>query len=85
MGKKEKLYQHVLMRKGDSNIGFSDLCGLLKKLGFSLRIKGDRYIYWMTGIDEIINLQPKGSKAKAYQVAQVRDIIIKYKLMLEDE
>ena len=32
------------------------------------------------GFDEIINIQPNGSKAKAYQVKQVREIIVKYKL-----
>jgi len=29
---------------------------------------------------EILNLQPLGSKAKAYQVKQVRNVILKYKL-----
>ncbi len=29
---------------------------------------------------EIINLQPAGSKAKAYQVKQVRNLVVKYKL-----
>jgi hypothetical protein len=29
---------------------------------------------------EIINLQPLKSKAKAYQVKQVRDLIVKYRL-----
>ena len=28
---------------------------------------------------EIINLQPIGNKAKAYQVKQVRNLIVKYK------
>jgi hypothetical protein len=32
------------------------------------------------GIEEIINIQPKNGKAKSYQVKQVREIIIKYKL-----
>jgi hypothetical protein len=32
------------------------------------------------GIEEIINIQPKNGKAKAYQVKQVREIIIKYRL-----
>jgi len=27
-----------------------------------------------------LNLQPKGAKAKPYQVKQVRNVIIKYKL-----
>jgi hypothetical protein len=33
----------------------------------------------MEGVEEILNLQPVGSKAKAYQVKQVREIILKYK------
>ena len=34
----------------------------------------------MRGIPEILNLQPKLGKAKVYQVRQVRNIILKYKL-----
>jgi len=29
---------------------------------------------------EILNLQPKGSKVKPYQVKQVRGILVKYRL-----
>jgi len=32
-------------------------------------------------MNEIIHIQPLGSKAKAYQVEQIRNIIIKYKLI----
>ncbi len=80
MSKREKLYQYIVMRRGDANVSFTALCGLIKQLGFTCRIKGDHYIFWMDGVEEIINLQPKGTKAKAYQVAQVRDVILKYKL-----
>lgn len=31
-------------------------------------------------MEEIVNLQPKGSKAKAYQVKQVRAILLKNKM-----
>lgn len=82
MSKREKLYQHIVMRLGDANVGFSELCGLVERLGFSCRIKGDHHIFWMDGVEEILNLQPKGTKAKAYQVGQVRDVIFKYKLTL---
>jgi len=85
MGKREKLYQHIVMRRGDANVAFSELCGLVKRLGFSCRIKGDHHIFWRDGIEEILNLQPKGTKAKAYQVGQVRDVILKYRLNLGDE
>lgn len=33
--------------------------------------------------EEVLNLQPKGSKAKPYQVRQVRNLIMRYKLKLE--
>jgi hypothetical protein len=36
-------------------------------------------------VQEILNLQPKGAKAKAYQVKQVRNIILRYKLANEDD
>lgn len=64
----------------DSNISFSDLQKALTLLGFTVRIKGDHFIYFKDGIDEIINIQPNGNKAKPYQVKQVRNIILKYRL-----
>ena len=64
----------------DKNISFLDLQKLLAVLGFQCRIKGDHYIYYKNGIAEIINIQPEGNKAKAYQVKQVRCIILKYKM-----
>ena len=42
-------------------------------------------IFVRDGIEEIINLQPKGGKAKAYQVKQVRNIVVKYGLSLSHE
>jgi len=38
------------------------------------------FIQLNSKIVEILNLQPKGAKAKPYQVKQVRNVIIKYKL-----
>jgi len=52
----------------------------MSRLGFQERIKGSHHIFWKEGVAEIINLQPAGSKAKPYQVKQVRTIILKYKL-----
>jgi hypothetical protein len=40
------------------------------------------------GVAEILNLQPQTadkSKAKAYQVKQVRAVILKYKLVKQDD
>lgn len=84
MGKYERLYRHILERRSDANVPFSELCQLLKQLGFTERIKGDHHIFTRGGIEEIINLQPKGAKAKLYQVKQVRNVMLKYKLTLGD-
>lgn len=76
----EKLMQATLSGTQERNIRFSDLQKVLTTLGFQCRIRGDLFIYWKNGIDEIINLQPDGSKAKPYQVRQVRNLILKYHL-----
>jgi hypothetical protein len=36
----------------------------------------------MGGVEEILNLQPGGGKAKSYQVKQVRILILKYDLRI---
>ena len=56
------------------------MCRLMKQLGFNERIKGSHHIFSRNDIEEIVNIQPQRSKAKPYQVKQVRNLIIKYKL-----
>ena len=80
MGQHEKLLIRILSGTSDSNIMFADLQKTLKRLGFSCRIKGDHFIYTKVDVEEIINLQPVNNKAKAYQVKQVRGIILKYQM-----
>ena len=69
----------------DANIPFAELCELLRLLGFEERIRGSHHIFTKSPVQEILNLQPKGDKAKAYQVKQVRNVILKYKLGGESE
>ncbi len=76
----QKLLLSVLSGTQDNNIKFKDLQKLLEFYGFSYRVKGDHFVYWKDNINELINIQPDGNKAKAYQVKQVRNIILKYKL-----
>lgn len=52
----------------------------LHSFGFNERIRGTHHIFIKEGVEEILNLQPKGSQAKAYQVKQVCVVIIKYQL-----
>ena len=75
-----KILAAVLDSGRDNNILFSDMQRLLDYLGFHYRVKGSHFIYWHENIDEIINIQSDGNKAKAYQVKQVRSIIHKYGL-----
>ena len=82
MGKLEKLYEHILLRRSDANVPFETLRALLRRLGFDERIKGDHHIFTKDGVEEILNLQPKGGKGKPYQVKQVRDVILKYQLRI---
>lgn len=80
MSKHEKLLVQILQGGSDSNILFDDLCNLLKRLGFDERIRGSHHMFRKEGVIEKINLQRDGSKAKAYQVRQVRSVILKYSL-----
>jgi hypothetical protein len=80
MGNLDKLLQKILNGKADANIHFTDLCGLLMHLDFEERIKGSHHIFRKSGIEEKINLQKDGNTAKPYQVRQVRQVILKYKL-----
>jgi predicted RNA binding protein YcfA (HicA-like mRNA interferase family) len=80
MAKPNKLLIKILQGSYDQNISFNELCNLLLVLGFGERIKGSHHIFFKTGIIEIINIQPNGSKAKPYQVKQIRNILVKYKL-----
>ena len=80
MGKSAKLLFLVLGGQSDRNLAFGDLCRLLLKLGFEQRIRGDHHIFSRAGVEEILNLQPFGGMAKPYQVKQVRQIVLKYKL-----
>ena len=79
MNKCEKTNQQVLSGDSDANIDFADLCKLMVYKGFRQRIKGSHHIFAMTGVREIINLQPDGNgKAKRYQVRQVRSVFQTY-------
>ena len=80
MGKWEKLIFDLLRGTSDVNIRFNDLCNLLERLGFERRVRGSHNVFRRAGIDEKINLQKDGNKAKPYQVRQVRAVIVKYGL-----
>ncbi len=85
MGKYEELQLRILQGKSDANINFDDLRRLLEWMGFERRIRGSHHIFRKRGVRELINLQQEGTKAKVYQVRQVRQLILRYGLEGEKE
>ena len=80
MGEQTKILARILSGRSDNNIPFDSLCRLLVSSGFEQRIRGDHHIFTRDGIPEILNIQPRGGQAKAYQVKQIRMVIVRHKL-----
>ncbi len=85
MGKYDKILQKIIYGRSDANILFLELRHILLRLDFQERIRGDHHIFTKQGVVEILNIQPLGAMAKAYQVKQVRQIIVRYRLGLDDD
>lgn len=85
MAQHEKLLARILQGSSDAAIPFDGLRSMLSRLGFVERIRGDHHIFTKDAVVEILNLQPKAGKTKPYQVKQVRQIIVKYKLAGEED
>ena len=84
MSKTRKILSEILSGSSDSNIAFSDLCLVLEPGGFTRRQGGGNHvIFYKPDVEEIVNLQPLGNKSKAYQVKQVRNLILKYQLNID--
>lgn len=79
MATAEKLFQSIMCGTQDKNIKFRDLQKLLMSLGFRQKENnGDHFLYNYPDIKELINIQPDKkdrSKAKSYQVRQIRNFI----------
>jgi len=80
MNKHEKLIEVILRGTSDANISFNELCQLMRILGFDERTRGSHHVFRKLEVEEKINLQKDGNKAKPYQVRQVRNIILKYQI-----
>ena len=81
----KKTLEKVLRGTSDASIRFGDLRALLTSLGFEERVKGSHHIFTLAGREAALNVQPDGSKAKAYQVKQVRRIIIEHRLASDED
>ena len=80
MGRHDKLLAQLLGGRADANVGFEAMCGLLRRLGFEERTRGSHHVFRRSGVEELINLQRDGDKAKVYQVRQVRAVLVRYGL-----
>ena len=81
MSRLEKLLERLRDPQRDGTWDFSELCQLLQRLGFEMRIAGSHHFFRKTGLTEAINLQPRGGKAKNYQVRQARKVLQKNQLI----
>lgn len=82
MDKLKKIQADILQGHKDSNIRFSDLQKILVAMGGKERVKGDHFIYSFAEIEAIINIQPDGKMAKAYQIKQIRKFILENNLLI---
>ena len=77
----KKVYDAVISGKSDNNINYADFINLLIDLGFTFRRqRGSHRMYYHNTISAFMNIQKDGNKAKAYQVEQLRSIIIMHNL-----
>ena len=77
----QKIIEKIVSGRSDNNIDFDAFRKFITEYGFQERIKGSHHIFSKNGIIEIINIQPLDNKAKSYQVKQVRNLLLKYKLI----
>ena len=76
-----KIYNAVKSGQADNSINFLDFQNLIVDLGFVfMRQSGSHKVYYNKSINELVNIQKTGSKAKGYQVKQLRNIILRHGL-----
>jgi predicted RNA binding protein YcfA (HicA-like mRNA interferase family) len=82
--KKRKLLKKVLANP--KNVRFGDIITLIEAFGFQLaRVTGSHHIFEHAGLPEIVNIQNRKGKAKAYQVRQFLELVEQHNLELGDE
>jgi len=84
MGRAEKLAAKILNGRSDKNFTFRRPLLRFGTSSFQLRSgRGSHRIYYKEGVVEIVNVQLRNGKAKPYQVKQVRELLLKYKIDIE--
>lgn len=80
MNRSDELRRRILSGRADANIRFDELRQFLLRLEFIERVSGSHHLFRKQGVRELLNIQAEGSHAKPYQVRQVRQVILKYRL-----
>ena len=75
MSKWDKLLERIREGTSDANIPFDDVCYLLQREGWQLRMRGSHHWFWKDGF-EALNLQPHRRHVKRYQVKQIREAFL---------
>jgi predicted RNA binding protein YcfA (HicA-like mRNA interferase family) len=66
------------------NVRFAEVIDLVEGFGFKLdRIRGSHHLFVHTDVPEVLNLQPEGAQAKAYQIRQFLRLVEEHELSLE--
>ena len=84
MSRSRALLRRILGGRSDANLRFDDLRGLLRELGFVEQVRGSHHMFRKEGVEERINLQRDDGHAKPYQVRQVRRVILKHALKVNE-
>ena len=75
----EKLYASLVANR--AAMRFGDFERVLQAFGFTLdRINGSHHNYKHPGVPRMLSIQPRGGKAKPYQIDQFLDIVEEFGL-----
>ena len=84
MTTKRKLLKKAL--SSPRNMRFEEMVTLVEAFGFRLsRVKGSHHIFVHPQVQELVNLQNVGGKAKPYQIRQFLRLVERYNLTLGGE
>lgn len=75
----EKLYAQIIANR--ASMRFADFRRILEAFGFTLdRVKGSHHIFKHPIVSRVLSVQPRGDKAKLYQIEQFLDIVEEFGL-----
>lgn len=81
---KRKLLAKAL--RGSKNLRFNEVVLLAEAFGFrASRVRGSHHIFVHPDVQELVNFQEVGDKAKPYQVKQLMELVERYNLAFRED